>query len=696
MKTIVKKGSISRALLLFLIAFASFTVFGDLKAQSSQSNLVSKLKEKPLGIDNYGFAAYYNAGYQINNFRGYKIMNGSSAIQSFKLNPNGSSYAVLSSTKKGSNVTIYDLWKPNAILYKFKMLLPPVAITYSPDSKTLAIADNVNTIHFYDTRTYIETGKITASIFPSKIAISANNFYMGVASGNKLQIWNLENKELRKEIVTSSQVNSFAFSKGDASLIVATSNGEVTVYDTKSFNQTHNFTSLGTATSCDVNNTGKYIAVVSGDNKITLLNKFQKNDKQYIIPEGNGIGNVQFVLNKKGETFLFYNTNNTLEFYYLADINPYYNQLLTDELNSKMDVWMKQMEGESLEDYQLRMSDENRMEQIKLFEQEISTRLADDLLANSEITLGSFNTQENTLAIDFNTMPSIYLDVPMDQIGSFQDVNNLEFRNAQYGITADDNFELVYVDVYNKATGETYTFDNRERRNLDFLQLEDSFVPLEVAQLSNMDEVKLKDLRDEVVDNAIKQNTITNHTNVDVKTSINPSVNANGDKIINYNVGVSYTVEKEYSAKEDFTPGKFKVENSGAATAMLSIIDKAFENEFKQYLVPGKKLIITITGMADKLPINGKILYDGCYGDFKNEPVWGEELFAINLTKAEGITTNEQLAFARAVSIKDSIEKNIEGISDMQTSFEYKIEVSDKVGGEYRRISVNFEFVDAF
>ncbi|MBO5847380.1 MAG: hypothetical protein J6Q71_07650 [Bacteroidales bacterium] len=68
--------------------------------------------------------------------------------------------------------------------------------------------------------------------------------------------------------------------------------------------------------------------------------------------------------------------------------------------------------------------------------------------------------------------------------------------------------------------------------------------------------------------------------------------------------------------------------------SMLSIMKEAFEGEFSKYIKEGKKLILHITGMADSMPIHGKIAYDGCYGELEKEPMYkGNELSNITLTK---------------------------------------------------------------
>ena len=68
----------------------------------------------------------------------------------------------------------------------------------------------------------------------------------------------------------------------------------------------------------------------------------------------------------------------------------------------------------------------------------------------------------------------------------------------------------------------------------------------------------------------------------------------------------------------------------------------------------------------------------------------------ITVTKASGITSNEQLALMRAAGVKDYIEKNVTTLQNTDNQYEYHVEVAKERGGEFRKINVGFIIVDAF
>jgi hypothetical protein len=66
------------------------------------------------------------------------------------------------------------------------------------------------------------------------------------------------------------------------------------------------------------------------------------------------------------------------------------------------------------------------------------------------------------------------------------------------------------------------------------------------------------------------------------------------------------------------------------------------------------------------------------------------------MNKKEGIGSNEQVAFARAIGVQHYIGKELASFEKMNRDYEYHIEVSKEEGSKYRRISVNCTFIDAF
>lgn len=680
-----------------VVAFGAGAVaYAQNNVQTPPTEYVYNQKQYPQGFDNYLMATYHYNGKHTFNLRNYVVSETVGMVRSVKVNPSGTSFAVLYHKGKVGRVAIFDLWKAKHKLFEFKDIDNVSAVAYTLDAKNIILATDTK-ILFYDARTYQHVASIDAPFAATSIAVSPNNYSLAATDGLHLIVWNMETRTIRKEFHLNESINDITFSNDSRSFAVLTADGVLSTYDAQSFMISQNYDAMGNAIACAFHPEGKYMAVVCSEKRIAIVNLMDNTSRSYIDNGIGGIADIRFVNDRDGKIFMVYNTASNITYKLMSELAPNYTKLLADELDEKMNEWMKQMPNETLEEYRLRVNEDTRMAQMRLFEQEIATRMADNLVSMSEVSLGNYNLESNMLAVNFDNMPPIYLDVPSNEVNDFMNPQSLEFQNTKYGLTSSDKFELIYADVYNKVSGKTYVYDNLERRSLDYLKLDEDFVPLEVIQQSNMQELKLQEIKENVISMAKERNSISDHTNIAVKTNVVSSTDAGGRKIMNYVTDFSYTVEAGFSGQEDFGPGKYKSEHSGAAMSMLSIMKQAFEGEFAPYVKSGKKLLVKITGMADALPINGRIAYDGCYGDYTDEPVYkNNDLSSISVTKADGITQNEQLAFLRALGVKDYITENIAGFSTMNTDYKYCIEVTSGKGGEYRRINVQLTFVDAF
>ncbi|MCR4919516.1 MAG: hypothetical protein K5928_06860 [Prevotella sp.] len=656
-------------------------------------------KQTPLGFDNYSFYTVHFDRSELYNNRSMSLLSVyRDSIEDVKISPANVSLSVVHRNKHGRrSVTLYDLIKKTVTrVYRF----PDANIssaTYSRDGRQLAIAADNRQVRFFEPGAKVAVDTLTTGVVPLVMTYSPNGYFLAVSDHQTLEVWNLEDRNVRKVIVCDDGLNDVCFA-GNGLMVVMKGSGCADIYDTRSFEKKATITHLGSARQVSTDADGKYMAAVMSDSLICLVNMLRPQERRFYTAPEKGVTDVRMVYNNNNDQWsLLYNTSKVLNYVNLYDLKPYLNKMLADELNERMNTWMRKMPGESLEEYNLRVNEDTRKQQAMTFEREIATGMAGNILQESDVYIGDYNTGTKKLTVKFNSMPDIFLDVDMDEVGSFSDARQLEFRNMQYGLMQDDGFEMVYAEVYNRATGKTYTFDNRQRMSLSQLQEDDSFVPLSVIQTSQREETQLVSIKEDVVREATQQQRISNKTHINVNTSVSPSVNASGEKIINYNVEFKYEVEEAFSARDDFKPGQFHAENSEASKSMLAIMKKAFENEFAKYVREGKKVKFTIKGTADAAPITGIIAYDGRYGEYHGEPVYqNKELGNISLTRREGINDNRQLAFARAMSVKSYINKELKSFGKMKSDYEYHIEVANDKGGQYRRISVMCTFIDAF
>ena len=89
-------------LLSFLLAASPFVSTMPLWSQDNQPKdiYVYPQKNKPESVDNYLFNTYYNSGKKAYNLRGLQMAKGSAPIVRMRVNPSGTSYAILEKENK--------------------------------------------------------------------------------------------------------------------------------------------------------------------------------------------------------------------------------------------------------------------------------------------------------------------------------------------------------------------------------------------------------------------------------------------------------------------------------------------------------------------------------------------------------------------------------------------------------------------
>lgn len=655
----------------------------------------------PQGLTKYSYTVYGFGNGKVTTLRGDAICDVKKPLTHVRISPAGTSVAVVAVDKKNNQARVFSMSETDMEQFKLniKKYGNPTAVAYTPDSRKLLVASDKG-LFMFDSRKFTPVDTIAPLPFsPTTMVFSNNAYYLAMTDGEKTAVYNFEDKKLRKQWPAEPgiKVNSLAFSENNSEFAILTDDGLLSLFDTRTFLPKSTIDGLGEGLGCAFNLDGKYIAVATSPTNIAIINLLEDDDREFLDVEAGGLSDLLFITDSESNPLMAYNAEKAINIKRMTALTPYYGKLISEGVDEMMNEWLKMMPGETMEDYQKRVNDESRMNQMRLFESEIATGFAGDLVSMSNISLGKYDRTNNVLALDIDNMPSIFLPVPEKSVGAFKNTDDLEFRDAKYGILPNDNFELVYARIYNKADGETYIYDNIDRTPLNFMEGDDNVVSLEIIQQQQMEELKLQELRKKVVEEAKSQNVISDHTKITVDSRVVPSFNADGDKILNYQVRFTYEVDPEFSVHEDFAPGKYRAEQSGAASSMLSIVKQAFEGDFAQYVQSGKKLTIKISGTADASPIIRGIPYDGVYGDFEDEPIYQDnQLKGISVSTKSGIKENEQLAFLRAMGVKNFLQNNVSNLGNMNTNYQFHIAVAEGKGAEFRRITTEFTFIDVY
>ena len=650
----------------------------------------------------------------------YNLMNRrvyDSSIYDFSINPTGASMAVL--YKNAKNIVIISNRDKNTILAtvkgdkktdpfdeKERKGTPSVtAMAYSTDARELLAANDFGEIITYSTDGYWISSVIEAGKIYDHIAVSPNGYYIAAAHGSEMDIWDVDAADIKRIVRFAGNVNHITFSPDSREIAVSCDTSGLQVVNAIDHHRTEVTKGIQNVRQASFHPDGKYIAYAKADSIIVynLINHravFRAgaiSGEPLDIPMSEVMA-VNFNANHDITT-LSHNTGDKVVFWDMSSLPPLYRSKLSEEVDKLMSDWIRQMDGESLDEYRVRVTDDNAARQKAMLLDQAATAIATQVIELEDPFIAEeYDMENHTIDIKFEQLDAIKLEVPEEE---FQEVRegDLSYENPIYTLDDMDEFQLVYLEVVNRTTDKTYIFDERDYiiEDIEFEDEDIDFIPVAMLQTVNMEMEALQQQTQQIMEEKKQENVITDKTAITIDTEIEKDYDSDGNTIYNYNLGYQYDVSEGFSYQEDFGPGKFIVTESNAAMTMLEAIRTALAGDMKKYVDQARTIEITITGSADAIPV-GRILYDGSCGEYVETPYYAkDELSSMTVTDETDIRNNEQLAFIRAASVKVWLENNVEELkaNSAKCVYNYRTEVSDVRGGEFRRIIVQIKFRDA-
>ena len=176
--------------------------------------------------------------------------------------------------------------------------------------------------------------------------------------------------------------------------------------------------------------------------------------------------------------------------------------------------------------------------------------------------------------------------------------------------------------------------------------------------------------------------------NLNVIFTYSTKVNENNSGVIRFNIGAK---------TNDYPAGAYIPTQSNACRLTLDFVKTKMETDLLQYLKPGRKVTVKITGETDGAPVRAKMPYKGEYGNFVNKMIFlNGALDDITVTQQTGITSNAQLAFLRAQGVEEFLKNHVPPLQHTKNIFQIYAVENQGIGDEYRKISIELIIHGAF
>lgn len=181
-----------------------------------------------------------------------------------------------------------------------------------------------------------------------------------------------------------------------------------------------------------------------------------------------------------------------------------------------------------------------------------------------------------------------------------------------------------------------------------------------------------------------------------IKTDLVPGTREDGLSELNYTFEISYNCRHIEATTDDYKRGKYRYTQSNSCRAICEITKSIIEEECADLFAPGRYVTTEIYSTTDAMEIS-LIPYLGEYGDFRYVSTrYNGEPVRISVSADKGITTNAQLAFVRAQSVRNFLENKVPKMKDTYNEFEYITESYADTGSFLRRSSIKITIHDAF
>lgn len=312
----------------------------------------------------------------------YNMMNRdvySSPVSDFHINPTGASIAIL--LRNGKTVEIVSNRNKDEVIESIKgdkktdpfdakggKGIPQItAIAYSTDAREILTANSYGEIITYSTDGYWISSIINAGKIYDHIALSPNGYFIAAAYGKEMDIWNVETSDIKRIIHFAGDINHMTFSPDSREIAVSCDTAGLQIVNAIDHHRFAVSSGIENVRQASFHPEGKYIAYAKADSVIVYNLINHKAVCRLGEAGGAPISNVlavSFNFNTASNvTTLGHNSGNRFFFWDMSSLPPLYRSKLSEEVDKLMSDWIRQMDGESMEEYRIRVTDDNAARQ---------------------------------------------------------------------------------------------------------------------------------------------------------------------------------------------------------------------------------------------------------------------------------------------------------------------------------------------
>ncbi len=201
---------------------------------------------------------------------------------------------------------------------------------------------------------------------------------------------------------------------------------------------------------------------------------------------------------------------------------------------------------------------------------------------------------------------------------------------------------------------------------------------------------KIEEIKDATIEFVNIADSLSHNKN-GVETQVSFTIDTVDENNLRFQVINFYfqPVGEEVAKITDYPSGTYNLESSNLSIYLVNIVKETLRKKILFYAEKSDSLLIKIRGMADAAKLRG-IRYKSEFGEkIEQEYYMGNEIKTFSILKNKIVKKNSELAVLRTIGIRKFLENTIEELQNFNVNFEHYVEISEEIGGKYRRVSLS-------
>jgi hypothetical protein len=220
------------------------------------------------------------------------------------------------------------------------------------------------------------------------------------------------------------------------------------------------------------------------------------------------------------------------------------NVFVKKYVEEKIMVWQQKGEFEKSTDYQKRVNEQTRNQQVQKFTDEAVGQMKDKYTAGitwNGLSLSIYDADNETYLIQSTELGNFAIPVPVADAQSFkQNFSGMQFKNQDFYIN-NNKLVLAKVDIVS-SSGKIYRYDSKQATTYSSNNITYNFKPIEVDV--KQDNISQNNTRIE------SKTSVVGTADVDVNIPVNPQINDKTFAVIIANENYQKEVKVQYAAND--------------------------------------------------------------------------------------------------------------------------------------------------